>query len=289
MFSYRSIYTLLLITFIFVSGCKKFDKEEAIPVYIKINQSFLLCDSVSQGSSRHNLSDVWVNLDGNQQGIYELPVTFPVIAEENHQIEIRPGIKVNGIGASRMAYPFLNIFKIDTFFTPGNIMEIAPVYTYNSNTVFKWLENFQNNGFTLDRMTDSDTTLEITVDSVNPQQHYGEFHIDAVRKNFQYKSAEAYNTSTVGSTVFFEFDYQSDHPMYVGLVINKIQQSVETVLIVLNPHPQSFNHIYVDIGSTLLQNPDAVDFNIVFGASLDEAEGYTTGNGKIDNIKLLHF
>ena len=138
-------------------------------------------------------------------------------------------------------------------------------------------------------MTDSDTTMVTETDTANISQHYAEFHIDAIHKNLQYKSSQAFDKYSVGSTVYLEFDYQCNHPIFVGIVINSFQQSVEHVLIILNPRPDSFNHIYVDIGTTLMSNPDADNFNIVFGASLDEQEGYTSGYGRIDNIKLLHF
>jgi hypothetical protein len=284
---YCKIFTLLSVfSVIIFTSCKKFDKEEKIPSYIRIKNSILSCDSISQGSNRHNLCDVWVNIDGNRQGTYELPVVFPVLNTGNHVVQLRAGIKSNGIAANRMPYPFLNLYSIDTLLTPNNILELTPIYKYNSLTVFNWKENFENNGFTLARMSKSDTVLTVGTDPLNNQQHYGEYHIDSNHPVFQYKSNEAYE-ALLSSNVFLEFDYKCNYPIVVGMILNKVNSSIETDILVVNPHPNSFNHIYVNLGTTLLANIDAIDFNIFFGASLEN--GYDHGYAYIDNIKLLHF
>jgi hypothetical protein len=281
----KIIFILLSIICFIFSACKKFDKDEAIPAYIHISKCILSCDSVLQGSTQHNISDVWVSVDGNIQGTYELPVTFPVIAEGEHALTLKAGIKVNGISANRATYPFYQYLTIDTTLTPDNILELTPVYTYRTETIFEWLENFQNNGFSLDRSTKSDTTLDTTL--IYGNQICGIFHIDANRNIFQYQSTEAYNLPTTGGSVYIEFDYECDHPFTVGLLVNNVQNTVESSILTLNPHPQSFNHVYVDLTYTCNQNPNALDFNIFFGAILES--GYSTGEVKIDNIKLLHF
>jgi len=284
---FKPIYILISATCIcvFLSSCKKFDKNEEIPSYINVSKCILSCDSTLQGSTQHKISDVWVNIDGNLQGTYELPVTFPVIAEGAHTLTLRAGIKVNGISANRAVYPFFSFLTMDTVFTPEKVMVLTPVYTYKPETIFEWLENFQNNGFSLDRSLKSDTTLDTV--NVYGNQICGIFHIDANRNVFQYQSTEAYYLPSTGGAVFLEFDYQSDHPLTVGLIVNNIQNSVENSILTLKPHPQSFNHVYVDLTYTVTQNPNALDFNVFFGASLED--GYSTGEVKIDNIKLLHF
>ncbi|PIP54090.1 MAG: hypothetical protein COX07_07210 [Bacteroidetes bacterium CG23_combo_of_CG06-09_8_20_14_all_32_9] len=286
--SYKKvIFYIFSAILIIVLSCQKFDKEEPIPSYIRISKCILLSDSISQGSSQNNISDIWVNIDGNRQGTYEVPVNFPVIAEGNHSLMLRAGVKVNGIAASRIIYPFYNSLSFDTTFIPEKQMILTPVFTFKPETKFVWLENFQNNGFTLDRTSKSDTILYIKNDTVNTVQQYGVFYIDAIRQKFQYKSTEKYVLPSNGSEVFLELDYQCNHPFIVGVFVNKLQQSIETSIICINPHPQSFNHIYIDLSYIISQNTDALDYNIFFGASLES--GYTNGEIKIDNIKLIHF
>lgn len=281
------LYILLFVIVSFLPGCKRFDKDEPVPSLISVKNASLSCDSITQGSMRHKISDVWVNINGNLQGIYEMPVTFPVIAEGRNNISLRAGIKVNGIAASRAFHPFLNSFTVDTNLLPDMVTGLSPVFTYNSLTKFTWMENFQNNGFTLDRTDKSDTVMVAESDSLNMQQRYGVFRIDATRDVFQYKSTETYTLPSNGSPSYLEIDYQCNHPIVVGLIIHKLQQQIETPLIVLNPHPGSFNHIYIDLTDEASRNPDAAYYNIFIGATL--GYGYTSGEVKIDNIKLLQY
>lgn len=287
MIKIKNTICLLSATLIIISSCKKFNKEEPIPSYIKITKSTLSCDSILQGTTNSNISDIWVNIEGNRQGIYELPVNFPVIGTGSSLITLRAGIKTNGIAASRIIYPFFSTINIDTTLTPENQLTLAPVFTYLPETIFSWLENFQGNGFSLARTSKSDTLMYTKSDSINPLQKYGVFYIDAIRQNFYYKSTDHYVLPSNGSAVFLELDYQCDHPFVFGLIINKYQQSIETPVIYLNPHPNSFNHIYIDLSYIVSQNSDALDYDIFFGASLYST--YTKGEVKIDNIKLIHF
>jgi hypothetical protein len=277
-------YVFIPLVFLFVS-CKKWDKEEKIPSYISVYQSTIHTDVATQGAASSNIADVWVNIDGNRQGTYEIPTTFPVLETGRHKVTLRAGIKVNGIAASRIIYPFFDMINIDTVLQEGKKLILNPVYSYKSATVFAWHEDFQGNGFSLDRATESDTLLYVISDSTGNK--YGKFSIDAIRQRFYYKSAEAYPLPKNGTAIFLEFDYRCNHPFTVGLLINKLQTSINTPILIINPHPTTFNHIYVDLSYIVNSNLDAVDFNVIFQTVLQD--GYTTGNAEIDNIKLIHF
>jgi hypothetical protein len=278
------LFFILFIPLFF--SCKKWENKGTIPSYININFIKLITDSNTQGASTHKISDVWINVDGNRQGTYEIPVTFPVLATEKHEITIRAGIKVNGIAANRIIYPFFNMLTLDTLLPEGKKLELTPTFSYLPETNFAWMEGFQNNGFSLDRMTECDTVLYVVSDSASNNK-WGKFTIDAIRQRFYYKSAETYQLPTNGSAVFLEMDYRCNHPFSVGLLINKLQSTIVTSVVTINPHPNTFNHIYIDFSYTVSQNTDAIDFNVFFQTILQS--GYMQGNVEIDNIKLLHF
>jgi len=278
-----SLYLFLLC--FTISSCHKWDKEEKIPSYIQITNASLQTNVSTEGVNTHKITDVWVNIDGNLQGIYEMPVTFPVLETGKHLITIRAGIKVNGIAASRAPYPFYNMYNIDTILPKGEILKLNPTFSYKSETKFAWIEDFEGNGFSLDKMIGSDTILYVVTDS--NENLYGRFNIDAIRQKFYYKSSEAYQLPINGSAVFLELDYRCTHPFTIGLLVNKLQSSIANDIIVLNPHPHSFNHIYIDLTYTVTQNMEAVNYNVIFRSVLQD--GYTEGKIEIDNIKLLHF
>ncbi|MCX7863376.1 MAG: hypothetical protein N2449_10325 [Bacteroidales bacterium] len=279
-------FFLLVICCIIFLSCSKWDKKEKIPSYIQINQVQLQTDAATEGENTHKISDVWINVDGNLQGIYEIPVTFPILETGKHTVSIRAGIKVNGIAASRAPYPFFNIIHIDTILPEGKILSLTPVFSYKSETKFSWIEDFQGNGYSLDRMIGSDTVMYIVSDTSNNNK-FGKFTIDAIRQKFYYKSSEAFDLPVNGSAVFLELDYRCNHPFTLGLLVNKLQSSVANDIIVLNPHPHKFNHIYIDLTYTVTQNMDALDYNVIIRGVLQD--GYSQGEIEIDNLKLLHF
>ncbi|HOV12628.1 MAG TPA: hypothetical protein PLL90_12785, partial [Bacteroidales bacterium] len=77
----------------FNSACKKTD---LVPSYIHIDKIDLNTTYEFDGSNSCKITDAWVYIDGDLQGIYELPATFPVLANGQHTIMVRAGIKLNG-------------------------------------------------------------------------------------------------------------------------------------------------------------------------------------------------
>ena len=75
----KKIYFISFIFFAFVS-CKK---ENLTPSYIKIN------DIELNSSSTEKITDAWVYIENQLQGVYELPAKFPVLETGNKEIRIR--------------------------------------------------------------------------------------------------------------------------------------------------------------------------------------------------------
>ena len=81
-------YKVLIISIIVSSlcSCELINPPEDIPAYISINSFDLDPETgdnpiINEKTKPHDINGVWLNIDGNIQGSYELPVTFPVLAE----------------------------------------------------------------------------------------------------------------------------------------------------------------------------------------------------------------
>ena len=98
-------FSLLLLMDFLYSSCQKTFKAET-PSYLNIEKIDLLISNASQGTVSNKISDAWVFADDNFLGVYEMPATFPVLINGVHSLKIIPGIKDNGIAASRVQYPF---------------------------------------------------------------------------------------------------------------------------------------------------------------------------------------
>ena len=81
----KKIKYLLIV--LVLSSCQKEDKVD-IPTYLKIDNIAL-----DEGNTTSNITDAWVYVNDQLQGVYELPAKFPVLEEEIQTVRIKAGIK----------------------------------------------------------------------------------------------------------------------------------------------------------------------------------------------------
>ena len=110
-----------------LSSCQKEDTA-GIPTYIKIDNIAL-----DQGNTTSNITDAWIYINGQLQGVYELPAKFPVLEQGNTDIKVYAGIKNNGISTERATYPFYNPYTINTELSINSTREIKPEISIKEN------------------------------------------------------------------------------------------------------------------------------------------------------------
>src|SRR5437016_1394008 len=140
---YRSLFIFTASIALFAS-CT--NSPEVIPSYIHIDKiSFIPTDTTpqGQGSASANISDAWVSIDDKFVGTYELPCTFPVQYAGAHTIKIGAGIKVNGIGATRVVYPFYTYYSGSVNLTAKEITTVTPSVKYYTAVSFPYVEDFE--------------------------------------------------------------------------------------------------------------------------------------------------
>ena len=86
-------YYLLLI--LSMSSCEIINPEIKIPSYMHIDSISLNTDYPTQGTNSNKITDAWIYIDGKLTGTFQMPVTFPILAEGNHNLTIRAGIIAN--------------------------------------------------------------------------------------------------------------------------------------------------------------------------------------------------
>ena len=157
----RIIYFFHIIFLLFFSleSCDIINPDETIPATITIDSFIVSSDILTQGSNSSKITDVWINIDGNLQGIYELPATFPVLETGDRALIIRAGIKNNGIAASREIYEFYNWEEMDITLTSGENKHITPQISYKDNLNFMLIEDFEDPGLKFVTTEKSDTDL----------------------------------------------------------------------------------------------------------------------------------
>ncbi len=128
---------LFALAVIFLAGCDKFEGDQTVPSYLKIDSLDFFTEPDMQGTSNQKIVDAWVYVDDDLVGGFEMPAIIPVLVEGNHKLEIRPGIVLNGISDTRAPNPvFQPIIYEDFNFFPDSVVAVSGTSSYLSNARF---------------------------------------------------------------------------------------------------------------------------------------------------------
>lgn len=270
---------LLIIGLLFFS-CKKENIQSTLPAYITIDAFQLTTDYLTQGSNSANITDAWVYINDNLQGVYELPATFPVLKEGAVELKIYAGIKNNGIGATRARYtPYQPYVKTVTL-EKQKTLKITPQVTYFSNIKFPWIEDFESAGTSITYHPASDTIVNKSAIDVFEGTSSGRVFLTSDMIFFEAISPSFTDLPTDGKPIFLEMNFKTNHPLKVGVYAGATQ----IALYGLNT-TTTWKKIYFDLTETIATNPGASSINVFFGFAVE------TSNPEVyfDNIKLVHF
>ena len=268
----KKIYFISFVFLTFVS-CKK---ENLTPSYIKIN------DIELNSSSTEKITDAWVYIENQLQGVYELPAKFPVLETGNKEIRIRAGIKNNGISSSRIFYPFYSSFlKNDLELIAGEEHSINPVVNYLDNITF-FNEDFQGVGLEIDTTVNSNVDFEIIND--NSQKYAFASLIDS-NNIFEIATIEIFDIPKDGSPVFLELDYKSNTEFKTGLYVQESGTVIDESILWIR-EKETWSKIYVNLTPVTSNYFDASSFKVY----IKMERNFSDSENKIyfDNLKIIY-
>jgi len=284
----KRFLSILLLFFLFHS-CSVFDPPGQIPSYIHIDSIGLTANYTTDGTASHKITDAWVYVDQVLNGVYAMPATIPILASGVHEIDVHPGILVDGIQATRESYPFYTFYSNNYNLTTQQITTINPTVTYYPGIVPTWYEDFENPGLSVQTVAPNQDTIVKAMTNVfeghssgyialsNPSNYY-----------FECNTILEYPLPTDGSrSVYLEMNYMSTNTIRIGVLpidpTNSYTYIDDTVL-EINPS-LTWNKIYIDLTSVCGSYPGS-SFRIFIAALLDP--GLNNAQIYIDNLKLLH-
>ncbi len=282
---------LLIIPFLFHS-CSLFEPPAQVPSFIHIDSIGLTTDYASQGTASHRIKDAWVYVDQKLIGVYQMPATIAILATGMHQIDVKPGIMVNGIASTREAYPFYTFFTATVNLTAQQITTINPMVTYYPVTQFAWREDFDATGMTMHNVKPTMDSLTTTSVDVCEGMSSAKASLTTANYYFECASINSYELPTDGShSVYLEMNYRGSNTIRVGVLhvpdLNAVADLEDTVLDV---YPSAnWNKIYVDLTTVCGSYPSGTGtgyFYIFIAAVLDD--GKTNADIYFDNLKLIH-
>ena len=281
---------------IFMMGCDKFEGDQTIPSYLKIDSVGFITDNDLQGTNNQKFTDAWIYVDDDIIGGFEMPFTIPVLAEGLHKLEISPGIIINGISDTRAPYPVIEPIVINDFnFITDSVIQAFGSTSYMSNVEFRWMEDFEDASLAILPSATSDTGIFRTYPSGAPGafiDEYSEFsgisYLDSSRKYLQLVSDDGNGQGFVfdrGDYVFLELNYRTSIPLVVGVYVQLQDNTIEERPFLIINTSDDWNKIYINFTPIVYETVDAVNYKIYLEAQLDDLN--ETGFIMLDNIKLV--
>lgn len=288
---YRYLQGSFVFLFILSMGlfsCQKQNLKPGIPTFLKIDTIYLSTDYSTEGSRSHNITDVWVYVNEQRIGAFEMPAMIPVLVEGTATLRLEAGFKVNGIATTRVNSPFYEPYIVDEFvFVPDTIISISPTTHYRENVRFAWMEDFEDNALSIDT-ANLDSELDIvlsTQDEAFEGFHSGMIYLDTTYTFFEGATFEPFTLPIDGSPIVLEMDYKTGVVFEVGIFAESTSNLVKQPVLYVNPQTD-WNKIYINLSDAIRENNFTDEFKIYFRAGIyDEITEAVVG---LDNIKVVY-
>jgi len=281
----RRLYFIIILMIVSNLGCALFENFDELPMFIEVN-SVRVSTNVSEGTSSHNILDIWPNAEGQSLGVFEMPITFQVLDDNDKTNMIYfAGIRRAGIPGDHTIYPFFERITFERDFVPDTRIVEDLVFNYKEETIFKVLESFElGNAFSDEIDGDELTFVETTTNGgiegncalVTLTEENNEFIVGTFN--------EIEGLPTNGTAVYMEMDYKTDVNLAVGLQAEVNGSEIEQFFIVLTPN-ETWNKVYIDLAE-ILQDSGLSSYKLILGGKY---EGNSSAEVRFDNIKLMHF
>jgi len=281
----------LALALLLTAGCKK---DGGIPAYIQLS-TISLSTTAAEGSASHRISDVWVYADDELLGVWEAGGRVPVLRDGLTDIKLIGGIRRNGVSDDRQQYPFYATFQTTLDLRPEQTTTLAPTFQYYDGLVF-WIEDFDGNGYALERDPVSDTvlyvwdTIQHPVDEIFEGRASGAFFLDTQRPFFSYVyDGDPFNMA-LDVPVYLEMNYRSNARMLVGVEVTTDGGGTQRVpYVYVNATGQDaatmpWKKIYIDLRSAWAYQGS---YNKRFYIESVLPDGQSTASVYLDNLKVV--
>ncbi|MEI6019579.1 MAG: hypothetical protein WCR21_00480 [Bacteroidota bacterium] len=277
------LLNIIAYSFLFIlSSCKKYaSAPEAF--FIQPGQINMAVQS-NQGSASHKITDLWVYVDGFFKGVYPIENKIPIVSNgKKVKISILGGIKNNGISSTRLFWPLFNSIEFDTLVENEKVIQRDFTFSYNTTTTFKWVENFDNNGQSMIRSSNSaasTVSMQIVSSNESFENKYLELKILGGGIFAQIETYSSFNIPLSNSNVYLELNYKCNNPFTIALIGDNTE-----VKDVFTFNTQSnWNKAYIQLASTVNSQPVSNNYKICFYMVKTEAEEPRI---LLDNLKLV--
>lgn len=281
---------ILAVLALILASCAKKQPEAS---WLIINKWDLLANPDAkdyQGELSHDLSEVFVTLDGQFLGAYELPVKIPIIAEGERELVLIPGIVNNLMSSTKKRYPFTEQFTTTINLVKNDTISVSPTTRYYSSLNFL-IEDFESPSMQLDVSEQSSATLGRNDDPTILKwgNKYGQVIINDQDSTISFITTFETVLPKLGAEVYLELDYMNTNKVLISTVAHGNGNFFDDPYLFVNPQEEGkavWKHAYVDLKENVSYRQTTPINEVQFSLKLDEP-----GTEKflyIDNIKLIY-
>ncbi len=286
-------YLLFALFFLTLWSCHSFEGEQEVPAFIHIDK-FVLVDNpgINEGPLDIEMDDANLYVENEFLGTYEIPADIPVLESSEHTIKVRGGVKLNGYSATRVAYPFLETYEEEVDLQIDSLITLTPHVRYYSNTVFPWMETFEDQGSSLIQMQGSDVAMSVVstpdYDSIRGNVN-GVVYLDNAHPRAElstnYQEGIGYPVPGNNIPVFVEVSYCSNNDFGIGILVNSGGVDKEEPVAIVRSGGEKWKRIYINLTPSIQKYAHIEYINVWFHATLNE--GVEQAVIKLDNLKLV--
>lgn len=273
---YSPVFLLPLI------ACNKEKLEAPTASYIKIDTADVHITSNQQGSANNKITDIWLYVDQQFKGAYPLGNIIPVVSNGSTDILIYPGIKNNGISATRMPYAFLQGINVNLNLKAGQTTRLRPQFEYRPSTNFHQVDGFEGGTCFINSTLATCTSTLVNNDPTNACEGSGYLSMSTNMtdaNNFaKVITSTTYTLPLYGAAVYAELNYKTNQTIEVGV----FNTSEDRPAITLNA-TSGWNKIYIQLTSVVSTPP----LYPAYGVYIKALKQTANPEIYIDNFKLI--
>ena len=286
--TFMRIFTLLSIM-LFLSRC---GKDVPPPTYLHIDEFTLDMNiDVNYGQLTHAFMDVFVYVDNQNFGVFQLPCVIPLNLEGAHEVRLLPAVRTNGQSGAKTRYPFVEPHVQQINFVRLDTAQIAPRTKYYSTTQV-WYEDFEDAAVQIESTAQSLTNLGKSNDPEILEARNGNFYgyVSLNETENIWDGITNANWSISPSQLsYLEIDFYNTNSIQTGLQSTGsggINNLMHVLIVAQKPEDLRWRKMYIDLRQVVSSVGVGNTFNLKLVALLEQAA--TESFIAIDNIKLVY-
>ncbi len=283
----QRILTILLAFIIIGSSFTACNDSEPLPALLQIDTMQVQINSSLEGSGSHNIKSVVVFVNEQSLGLFDLPVTVPVLATGEAEVTLQAYI--DAFANNRKAYPFYSLDQFTVNLTPLETSVVNGTIAYRDNAFFAFNTDFEVSS-NFEDTDQNNTLLQLTSNQnlVYEGVRSAKVELNEANTLFSIQTIDYYTLPGNNTPVYLELNYRCSAPFQIA--IEAIKDNSTQIIwpeIYINTK-ENWNKVYIELTETVsnLALENFTSYKIIFRGELADED--TEATFYWDNIKLIY-